>query len=324
MSLKGYFGIGSETTFGNPVSIATFVPINSESMAADTGGLIPDDIRGHRYRKRAMEGPFAVDGDVEFNPGPEDGTGHILKWAFGSCSTLGTAATGAIDTYKHTFDTVDSLDSFTCHIGVGNTMNRRISGCKIDELSVSAAAGEMLTLTASVLGRKEDVKTTMATPTFGTLNPFTWSQGSVTFDGSLEANVESVELSFTNNVVDDFYVLDNTRYRKDMPEGRRELSGALDISFENDTYYQKFLGGGTVPQSSPSWGSVNLHFEGDTITGTHVYELELDMPKLRIDTSDISISDADRVVQSMDFDAFYDDDLGYDIQGILKNTIGTY
>jgi len=320
VSLQGYLGIGEETTWGTKVSPDVYIPINSESISTDTGGLFPDDIRGDRSRHQVQEGPVDVSGDFDWNPAPEDGIGEILKGALGSVSS--TLATTGV--YEHTFESSATLPSYTIEINVGDTMRRKVPGGKIDELTLSCADGEMLSATASMIGKGEEIDETVRTPSYGTETPFAWSQGQVTIDGTVEANVESIEIVNTNSLIDDFYAIDETRERAGLPEGRREITGSLDISFEDVDYYKWFLGGGTAPQSTPRFASLTLEFTGPVFAEGSAYYLNVSLPKMRLDTSDVAISDADRVVQSIDFDALEDPSSGDDITAKLVNSKSSY
>ena len=315
IAAEGYLGIAKETDYGTAIGSPTkYIPILSESISADTGGIFPEDIRGDRARHLALEGPFGVSGDVEFQAGPENGLGQILLGALGTVESTGTG------TVTHTFTGVSTLPSYTVVVNVGDTLVRTISGCKVGTLALSCAAGEPLTVTATLVGRNETVGTATTIPSYSTLEPFKWSEAKVTVDGTVDANIESMDLTTENTLVTDLRTLNQSRLIKELPERGRVITGSMDLNFTNVTQYERFLGGGTEPQISPWTGS--LKFEWLPNAGA-AYSLSITLPKVRFRTDSINISGTDRVVEGIEFDALYSAASTADVIAVLVNSEGT-
>lgn len=315
ISTEGYLGIGKESTYGTAVSVTKYIPILSESMAPDSGGIFPEDIRADRSRATALEGPFGVSGDVEFQAGPENGLGEMLLGA------LGTVTQGTTSPYTHTFVGASTIPSYTVEVNVGESMVRTIPGCKVGTLTISCAAAEPATITATLVGQTETIGTAFATaPTFSTLEPFKWSECKVTIDGTVDANIENLECVIENNLVTDLRTMNETRTIKELPVRQRIITGSMDLNFTSKTYYEWFLGGGTEPQISPRFCSLVFEF----IPANTDYKLKITMSRVRLRTDSASISGTDRVVEGIEYDAIRDPSTEKDIEVELTNTESTY
>jgi len=84
--------------------------------------------------------------------------------------------------------------------GETDTMVRTLKGCILNSLSISASIGDVVNCSADIVYGKEDAHSTTTT-TAATENsqPFTFAHGSLKVGGSLIAEVQEVDISFTQN-----------------------------------------------------------------------------------------------------------------------------
>lgn len=319
LSALGYLGVGKETTYGTAVSVTKYIPILSEDITPTSGVILPEEIKGSRARETALEGDFTIEGDIEFNGAAENGLGEMLIGALGSCSTSGTASP-----YVHTFTGKDTLPSYTVEINTGNVMKRIIPGCKVGVLTIGCSVGEPLTVTSTLTGKTENIATSgFGSPSYSTVRAFVGGDASITLGGTASARVENFEVVIDNSLIKDYKTLGGTRTIKDLPEGRRAITGSMDLGFEAVDVYKWFLGGGTAPQTEGTTVAIEVTWTGTSFGGT-AYTLKIELPKCRIRTEGANISDADRVVEGVEFDALWDSSSTADVKVTLTNSEASY
>lgn len=300
------FGFAEETVWasGSP-TINKFIPFLSESVTLERNVVMTDAIRGSSARSIWREGAERVGGDLNVEVQPV-GMYTLLKHALGRVVTAGPS--GAGDHYVHDIYPSGSLpEGLRLEIGrsgeAGGTFEYR--GCKINQMVLNCSVGEPLTATFSFLG-KDEVATQANPTTVGTissLNPLTFDEGTITVDGSSQ-EVAGFSLTINNNLVEDKGAL-GTRYRVAIPKsGFRDVTGTLNLEFDNLTMYSRYTGGTET--------GLKLRFVSDDIVGagTQAHELQIDCPRIVFTGTTPVVSGPDLIYHDMPFVALYDDDQG--------------
>jgi hypothetical protein len=304
--VERYFGVGLESTFGTAVAADKYKDIISENLRLDKRYLFPDTVRSRALFKK-LTGPIIVRGDVVMLLAPEPDA-RFFYWGLGSKSTE-QLATGV---YQHTVTPTDTIKSFTARVGA-EQFERVIAGCLIDTLTVEAVAGEIATTTLSLVGASE-TKTNIGSPVFGTVRELNFNEATVSIGASTVSYVRAFRLRVNNNVaVDRMYALRKSEEMNRVEVGRRAVDGSLDLQFADSTEYDRFLAGDEF--------SLNVKFEGETISDTHKYTVEIDLPKITY-TSDAAplITRREPIRITAPFRAMYDSTSGYDVAVKVTNT----
>lgn len=296
MSYKGYFGIAKEDTADTAKEAEVFLPILSEDIAVEKEIEIPEEIRNNRDRVSAIEMQQLVGGDVEFQPAYENGFGHVINGVLGGYESEELVENEA---YKHTWTGGDDLDPYTAEINTGGELMRQASGCKFDSLEFTAEGGEIVTTSFSILGMSNDTGITEQTPDLSMMEPIKTYDVKIEIDDTeRNCDVESFDLSIENNLFDDIYGL-GKKGRCRIVEGLRDITGTMEIAFDSDDY-DDFIDDNEM--------SIELTVEGGDIgTTQHEFKLLIDLPRVKYESSDIGMSGGDRVINSVDFVALFDD-----------------
>jgi len=300
-----------------------YIDIVSESVAPDHG-MIDIETAGEREWRHRVPGPYSIGGDIDLVVNA-DNIGRFFWWVLGDKTT---GASGAC--YTHEFESAQEINSFSMNIAPavqdsGTYRMRRVVGCAVTSMAIEAVAREALTATVSVIGQKDSLVADAQTPSFSTVRPFIFYEGSLTLDGGTVANVEAFRLTIDNDIADDAYTL-GSRYLPGIRLQGITISGDMDVAFTNWDLYKRFYDG-SVSGSEPSdttHGSIALvlTFIGEATGcsgGDAFYRLELDLPKCYFDTTEANFDRRDRIIQSLDFTATYDDTQTYTLQVTLIN-----
>ncbi|MEM2982820.1 MAG: phage tail tube protein [Candidatus Bathyarchaeia archaeon] len=300
-----YLGVGEESTFGTAVTASKYKDVVSENLRLDKRYLFPDTVRGRTVFKK-LTGPVIVRGDVMMLLASEPDA-KFFYWSLGSKSTE-QLATGV---YQHTITPADTIKSFTARVGA-EQFERVIPGCVADALTVEAVAGEIATTTISVVGVNES-KTTIGSPSFGTVKELGFNEATVSIGGTSKTYVRAFRLRVNNNLaVDRMYALGSQTMNR-IEVGRRVVDGSLDLQFADSSEYDRFLAGNDF--------ALNIKFEGATISGGYKHTVEIDLPKV-IYTSDTAplLTRREPIRITAPFRAMYDSTSGYDVAVKVTNT----
>lgn len=158
---------------------------------------------------------------------------------FWGLAALGaTAPTGSMPNYTHTQTPATNLGYYTVARMLGNLLWEQYDDCKVNSFQVQANAGEPLTATIGVLGRKSTRLTVAPTiPTLESGAVYSFNEATVTLGGSGTLLVGSFETTLENNLTsqqtDDFVPYD-------IVEGQRTATVGFDLIFEALDEYNKF------------------------------------------------------------------------------------
>lgn len=172
-----------------------------------------------------------------------------LHAALGSIASAGTAPNRT-----HTITPGNVLPYITVWRNISSTLYEQFRDCKVGSVTVSADAGQPLTIAAGIQGLQATRLT--ADPDVGSIIPlqngavYNYNDAAVTLGGGATALISSFELTIENNVsrqqTDDVVPYD-------VVEGTREVSLGFDLIFESLDEYNKFhYGGAAGTQISPN------------------------------------------------------------------------
>lgn len=171
-------------------------------------------------------------------------------WLF---SVLGAdAVTGTTD-FTHVMTPANVLPYITVWRNIGDTLYEQFRDCKVGSLSISAEAGQPLTMTAGIMGLQSTRLT--AAPDQATPIPvqsgavYNYNDATVSLGGGPTALVSSFELTIENNMTSQ--QTDNV-VPYDVAEGMRTVTLGFDMIFETLDEYNKFLYGGAAGTSVSS------------------------------------------------------------------------
>ena len=266
-------GFAEETVWasGTP-TINHFIPFTSESIVLEKNIVTTDAIRGESRRSIFREGASRVGGDLNAEMQPTQEFCVLMKHALGRVETAGPSGSPAA-TYVH-----DIYPSGTLPEGLKFEVSRdagvfKYTGMKVNTMTLNCAVGEPLTSTFSLIGKEETTSANKTTAdSISTLNPITFDEGSLYVDGTAQ-EVSGFSLTIANNLAEDKGEL-GSKFRAAIPRsGFRDVTGSLNMEFDNFTMYNKYVNGTTA--------ALALHFTSDdTIsTGSDVYKINIDCPR---------------------------------------------
>jgi hypothetical protein len=262
-----------ETSFGTRAStISASLPFISESIKATIEPARVEAIQASRSRLLDYEPParMSVSGDIELpffvTSVSTSSSSDPFVILMQSCMGLVT-----IDTTNNKItwglgDTLPSL-SFFVDRNTSNASNTRnyfyYSGVKVNQFTITGEENGIVRLRVSVHGQKEELSTTAQAITTSNLPVAKFWFSNVTLDDGTAANVKvrSFEITVNNNLITDRYfnnLLDlGSSYSDtspnqmvavltDLPEGRREITGRLELWFDSTRWYEKFLSASSV------------------------------------------------------------------------------
>jgi len=289
--MSRYLGLGKQTGFGTAATPTKFIAANSVS-------LTPNEERefSHTIADRA---PLFVQPsqkyseiEVETMIWPEGGLENILHAFFQNVNTTTLDATNGV--YRHTFTPASfnpTVTYYTFEAGFDPGLQAlRTPNCVINSLEFSFANASAPTLSISAIGDFPSA-VSRSTPSFPAVRPFAVPDVSVQIGGS-PAELRELSIEFVNNVerVHDL----NGALRAIELQGL-EVSGSFSVRFRNMTHLNNFL--------NRTETSLRATLTGPIAGGSHNYSLEIELPRIVYDSWNAEISEADLLVQDVDFKA---------------------
>lgn len=272
--LAAQLGVKAETTWGTFVAPDRFYPLMSESLTEEIDRIESEGIiTGARVLRSAQwaAGNVDVGGDIQTEL-YQQGTGALLKAAFGAVSTTGAGP------YTHTFTPGDLTDDhLSVQVGkpdvAGTVQPFSFYGMKVTDWELSMEAGGLVTLSTSLIGKQLATSDSLATASFGAgaVTPFTFKHASATIAGGA-ANVKKLTIQGSNGLDGDRRFI-GSEYRAEPLEAElREYSGTVDLEFESLTQYNRFRNAtevalvATISASASASLTVtmNVRFDGST------------------------------------------------------------
>lgn len=221
------------TTYKNPFSGGNIGPVRETDNLSETDSS--------RDRGITFITTSGVEGTPEFYA-RDASAGFWLHKVLGAVAT-----TGVSPNFTHTITPSNSLPYITVWRNISDTLYEEYLDCKVGSLTISAEAGQPLTISAGIQGRQA-TRLTAAPDNAAPIAVesgavYRFNDAAVTLGGGATALVRSFELSVENNIsrqqTDDIVPYD-------VVEGVREVSLGFDLIFESLDEYNKFHYGGAA------------------------------------------------------------------------------
>lgn len=241
-----WFGWGEESTYGTAVAAAKYAEIEKESYKDDGSRFQPKPLLRFRSQNRKILDKANPAGVVTL-PMTWTGLEQILEHALGSVVTTGPVSS----LYTHTYALAAQLPTgLTVFInrdseGLGGNTCFRISGSKINKLTLRQNVGEWLMADIEFLGKLR-TQTTKPTPTFPTFDATDWAMVATKAinPGGSNFNIpaRSVEIMIDNGLHPDGYRLGSrSRELLGAGDGQRKVNFKIEAEFNDNALYTPFL-----------------------------------------------------------------------------------
>lgn len=247
--ISSQFGFVAESTYGTYVAPTKFVPIISESLELDIARIDAAGIRTGRgvlHSDDWYSGRRIVEGTVEMEAFDRT-TALLFVHALGGIATTGVGPYTHTITPSATSQYGKSLTMQTGNPGSAATVHPfSYLGCKIKGLELSATAGELAKLSVDVVGRDMTTAQTLATASYtASLRAYTFIQGSATIAAGA-VSCKGFTLSIANSFDTDRVFLGSDLMSEPIANDLQEITGTLDLEFENLTQYNRYTAGTTA------------------------------------------------------------------------------
>lgn len=292
-SLGTYMELGRETTWGTPVAPSKAMEIDEESMAWKGGKKAKGSLRSVSQR-RAVAKKIDVGGGVKL-PYRFQGSELLLKDGLGACASTQQASSIA---YSHAFTLATALPvGLSVGIQRGEfAKTERFAGCKIQKLGFSQGIEDELMLSVDFVGKDSDATVDPTSPTFSASQVADWENMTVlTLGGSAFAG-KLAEFSIENVLYLDSYKLTSKLRQALIRGGLRKITGKIDTEVDAYTYLALLKANNTL--------ALQAKWVGPLIVDTYYYSLQIDMPAVLLDTSDLTAKGAEPLMNSLAFTAY--------------------
>lgn len=254
--------IGKETDYGVAVSTTKDIGLIQDLSPKPKKTLTEVYASGSRQVQSIETGLFEF--EVPFELIMQHG--RILEYLTGSVSHSTTSS----DT-KHTFDTAETIPSFTLEDGYNATtdVTSKYAGCKINEGTLSIEKDGLLNFKGTAFAKTVLDSTSTTAAVISTLKPLHYKHLSLLV-GTAGAEASVGKLQNCNLTIANDLERTNTSgnvLTQELIEKGVKLSGDFTILFESNTEYERFLGS-TSPQTTPTAFSIVINAHNGVTLGS--------------------------------------------------------
>lgn len=289
---KTKIGIVKEAAFGVTPATPTFQAQkhNSETLSMTINEVLDESKTDSREYNYTLQGTRSVQGTID---GPLDRTNYstLFESAFFNEWDNNVLSIG------------DERISMSIEKATDNGAYFLYKGMVVNSFSFdSAAADATVNVSFDLLGLSESTGTTSASddPYTAASNilPFTSCGGTLLEGGAPLAQVSSISLSVDNGITPEYYW--GNCDVGDLVTGRVEVTGTLEVYFNDLTIYEKFRNG---TATSLQFTLTNAASGGSTYT--------FNMPNVRYTGASLpSSAGSESMIVSLEFRALYDNTAG--------------
>lgn len=301
--LAAQVGIAAETTFATYETVTRFLELTSEGLALsderiEGSGIRPGNqvLRNDRWEANRK----GAGGDLNFEV-TSKGFGLVFEHMLGSIATA-NPATGV---YTHTATLGDltgkSLTAQVGKPGAGGTVHPfSYLGCKVASWELGMEVDGILTLALTLDAVDEDTTTGLETASYASSDELLVFTGATVTIGGSSVDVRSFSVSGDNALATDRYFLrDSSLKREQYQAGYTELTGSLEMDFEDLTEYNRFKDG--------TEAEIVATFEGTTVLDTgYVPHVKVTLPACRFDGDTPTVGGMEILTQSLPFKVLND------------------
>jgi len=305
-----FLGLGKEATssYAVSVAIAKYIDIVRESVNPDQGFIDPETA-AYREGRLRIPGPYIVSGDIDMLV-DADSIMEVLSAVTGDEPST---PAGNLRSYK--FKPTSSIYSMTMEIApdipTGAVKARKLTGTVFKAVRFEAPAREVLTATVTCHAAKDALRApSTGSPTFSSKNPFVFHHGALQINGSAVADVQAFRMTFENDIPDDIHTL-GSRFLQKIHVGGVNITGDMDIVFDNWDYYAMFWGAAAASVAGCTVTSVQVDLAftecdpAQSVAAGSYPMFRIYLPKVYFDNTRANIDRRERIVQGVDFTAIY-------------------
>jgi len=291
---------------GEPVPNNNEMDLRESIYLPDTGATMGGFVGEHTLRMFARP----------------DNLAFLLKWAMGQVTEL-----FAQGMYKHTFTMAEDARTFSAehYPGVVAVNPAFLLGCVVKSVEFEASQDRPLIATWTLQYRTEDlVDAVSALGTLPAVRPFTLYDATVTSFGEV-LKCESFRLRIERTIPDDAHV-SGSRFLPNVVEEGFEITGELEGRFEGWSQKQRFFGTGAPSSPAKEYltGELSINCDGPPSGQTYdSYDLIFTMPKVGLTAQENPVGTRDRLMQRLEFKAFYDATMKIELYNLASGPPGT-
>ena len=250
MTANSYFGLAPETTYGTPVAISTFTPVDSPKVVTEVTWLDDSSFRGSpvmHYDQVPGVTKGMYDAKVYLY---SDVYPHLLRAALGSTDSVGASVSVAnssgasVTAYPHTIgvanvpSTGSQAPSYTI---VNNSVDApyQLTAARLTDLSIAVSVDAAVESTFSFIGNAASVVASVAANESTQHLVPSWNCAA-SIGGSSVAVIESLEISIKRNTTSIHTVGSQAPYNNF--QGPITVEGKFSFVVENgETFYANAL-----------------------------------------------------------------------------------
>lgn len=281
MTAKSQLGAAQETVFGTFVTPAHYYEFTGEGVKWDQERI---DSRAWRAGTRVISstrwkpGGINVAGNIDM----EVATHNFGLWFYNAFGAGTITSPGTATARLHTFTLGDLIGkSMSIQAGIedrgGTALPFSFLGCKIQTFEFRCAIGELLTVSAGILGQDMTTAQGLGTAAYpASQELFSFIEGTLSIAGTA-INVREFSMAIDNGLADDF-VFGSGLTREPTEPALRAVTGAFNADFVGLTEFNRFKEGteaelnllfdtGTVIEAGSTYSleiTANVRYDGET------------------------------------------------------------
>ena len=319
-----------ETTYGtSPGSFSLSVPINSFNPTASNNIEIVDLIADNIEYKEGYPGDFTISGPLNM-PAYVEELGYFLYYLFGSVSTTQPDATGAPNTYQHTFTFGNTQPSITIAVDAVSEQFELV-GSVITSMALNwSRTPPYIQANMNVLSKTITTSTaSLPAVTIPTIKAFGVHNTTIKVDGSaISAGIRSINLTIDRNPdTEDAKTLTSGRFIEQPVPQATNITGSIKLRFDNMDLWKEFWGSSsaTSPQDTLDGISLEIITTGELIESTYYYTLDLTLYNVLLTNRSGGMLERPGPIDvSFDIQAIYDKTAAKSAQVVLTNKTTSY
>ena len=223
------------------------------------------------------------------------------------------ADSAVVPAYDHTFSLTAELmngEGLTWEVDYDETA-LTLAGGKVTSLELSNEPGGFLMAALSLAGKDIDDPASATSPSLETSELIDSYDFALTYN-SVSQTCNAFSLSINNNLKTDDYKLGSRTIAEPTRSGKREITGSMQIDFEDTTEYTDF-------RNATSRAIVAI-YTGSAIKTSYNYSLTINLPYIRLRDALPVIEDEGIIKCNLPFQAWASDSSNLEMTIVLRNT----
>lgn len=236
----GFCGVGLETTAGTPVRSQHELDLLSETLQGKGEPIRSSAINRTRAVKKAVQGPYRADGDLNVEVTPDKFT--KLLYAMFDLTTTGSAAP-----FTHVFKSGDVLRPLTVQVR-RDDVYFVYPGQYVSRLVLRGVIDQILQATVSLAGRAKErlynAEQSDAGITQSVLSPFAFIEATTTLHGAASTDTNNWEVNVDTGLITPKGLGAGRAPNRAHP-GDSLVSGSFDVVFDTVEEHRRWMGAAT-------------------------------------------------------------------------------